>query len=264
MSSSSIVSQANAPGQPQVNYQPATVGEVLAVDVGAINVVAEGADPTGTFDASQGIYAAIGMLGSAGGTVLFPPGRYYLPDGLVVNAAGVVLQGTGMAATQLVLAPGKGIQVYGRQFELRELTADGGYGLAVLADGWRVENCELQGFSFTGQAGQGLMGKLAGCNVLGNLTTTPDAGGASRGIFEGNWVGGAVLGLAGAWKSLSYSGNLHAQVATLTLPTPGNGVVLLGNGVEAGTPIPVMLPLGTGLPSVAGVMWNDQNSVAVS
>jgi parallel beta-helix repeat protein len=69
------------------------VGAAASQPAGSVSVTSEGADPTGSADATSAFNAAISAAGS-GGTVWLPPGTYDVPGHISVN--NVTIAGAGM------------------------------------------------------------------------------------------------------------------------------------------------------------------------
>lgn len=61
-----------------------------------LNVLAYGADSTGSSDSTTAIQAAVSALTSAGGVIYFPTGTYKVSSTITISIAGVTLQGDGL------------------------------------------------------------------------------------------------------------------------------------------------------------------------
>jgi hypothetical protein len=80
----------------------AYAASLVSVDWINITKGSYGADPTGAVDATSAIQAAVGALGSRGGTIYLPPGDFLLNGSSPINLTGpVTLQGAGHGATTL-------------------------------------------------------------------------------------------------------------------------------------------------------------------
>lgn len=70
------------------------------VQEGTINVVLQGADPTGTADSTSAFNASLTLSASSGRTIIVPPGTYNITSLAWPNAP-IILQGSGMKTTIL-------------------------------------------------------------------------------------------------------------------------------------------------------------------
>lgn len=149
-----------------------------------IDVVAEGADPTGVTTAQPQIGSSHNLLPATGGRIFLRKGSYKMSTRLIVTKQGFVLEGEGPDATTLLL-DAAALQVGASDVLIRNLTLKGNGSLARLAlqavttgafKNWRWENVKFDGV--------GINPKRIGATEANGTVITTGTGLASHVEFD--------------------------------------------------------------------------------
>lgn len=192
---------------------------VSALDAAAgadwVNVVALGADPTGSAACDSIVNTAISGLGSQGGVIYFPTGTYKVSSGITATLAAaqtVTIAGDGASATILkYYGSGDAVRMYNSSAAgsggaesyfsgVRDLTVDGtnGTGSPVGLHAGDITFLQLDGLliqNFTGTSSIGLH--------LDNTVTYTEEG--DYRVAVSNCTSGVILEVTTGYNSFGYS-----------------------------------------------------------
>ena len=89
------------PAENRIAWTPGIPGGIPVITSPVVDVTDYGADNTGVNDSKTAIRNAINSLGSGGGVVYIPAGRYRIVGSLTISKSGIVLRGDGADRTKL-------------------------------------------------------------------------------------------------------------------------------------------------------------------